>query len=405
MSVSQNQTKPTGAAASANILHCFKSFYFLLLSLVLLSTFATVVWLQKQAADRVAVTAQLQQKAIVEFTQDTLVLQSLSQDLSKLVFDIKNAMQSLDKQQATFLDSEKFFLVNSVYQEASYTQSLVIKTFEMMAQLDAALNLANEHANQYQNVSPEYSAHLAHIQSIQSQADTLGRAFYKLSWKFDEVTTAITGTLQFARYNGFEAGANHFSSVGAQKAAAVDSSIFWVGSKLVDMKASISETMGLVDTALANAATPLAPGIFSKTNQWSLAALLSGFVAAVLLWFYGVIKPGMLLTASLESINQSNRTDELSVLANSTGEWGRIAQALKRIVKRQRTLVSQYTEKANELEQLKLSLLAHSYIVHDDPAHDGMAAENTLLENAVMVDTLSMQKSLPGFEQRPYCLN
>lgn len=400
MSVSQGQAKPTAVTASVNIFHCFKSFHFLLLSLVLLSTTATVVWSQKQAADRATVTAERQQKAIVEFTQDTLILQSLSQDLSTLVFDIKQAMQSLDKQQATFLDSNKFFLVNSVYQEASYTQTLVIKTFEMMEQLDTALNLANAHASQYQNVSPEYSAHFSHIQSIQRQADTLGRAFYKLSWRFDEVTTAITRTLQFARYNSFDAGVNHFSSVGAQKTAAMDSSIFWVGSKLVDMKTSINETMGIVEQVLASATIPPPSHSISKTHQFSLAALLAGFIAAVLLWFYGVIKPRMFLTASLESMNQSHRTGELNVLANLRGEWGSIAQSLEQMAKRQRTLVNQYTEKANEFEQLKLNVLANPYIAHNE-----IVVDDPLLESAAMVDTLSKQESLPGFEQTTYRLN
>ena len=396
MSVSQNHVKPNGALASVNVLHCFKSSHFLLLSLVLLITFAGLFWVQTQATERAIGKANLQQQSTVAFTQDALAIQSASQDIATIITDIKQAMLSLDKQQAMFLDSHQFFLANTVFQEASYSQSLVINTFRLMATLDAAIAAANSNATEYQFLSSVHADHLANIQTLQSQSDQLGRAFYKLSWKFDELTTALSKTLQLTRSRGFDVAINHFASVGGQKVNAMDSGVYSLDQKLQNLNATIDETLLLVDQALANASKPTAAGI-GQSDQLSIGVLFSGFFVMMMIWFNGVTKPGVRLTQSAQALNQTGQFNEL---ANSKGEWGSLSTALEQIAQRHKTLQAQYSEKSQELELLKLNMLSAPFITSSDDASEDFTVETSLL-----ADSVAQQKSLPGFEQQHYRLN
>lgn len=399
MSDNQNQAKPIIAATAAPIFQLFKSFHFILLAAVLLATLGAVVWFYEQANQKATVSSAQQSQAIVVLTQDSLAVQALSQKLTTLVFDIKQAVQSLDRQQAAFLDSQRFFLMNSVFQEASYAQALVIKSFQVMEQLDKALMLANQHAQQYQAQSTAVAAHYDHIQSLQLSANTLGRAFYKLSWKFDELTTSITKTLQHARYDGFAQGVDHYTSVGSQKTAAMDSSIFWAGSKLTDMKAVMGESMSSVENIIATPNTALGVQSLSARHQQSVATVMLGVMAMAVIWFYGVLKPRAALAKSAQALGRNN-TEQLDVLTMPKGQWGAIAYSLEQVARSQHELELRDAVKTDQIEQLRLSLLKNVY----DQDALSVTTESSA-DDALLANMLIKQEVLPGFDQKAYHLN
>lgn len=394
MSIPQNVKQPKSSTLS----QLFTSFHFFLLGVVLLIIAAVMFWLHQQDIKRFEARSELHAQTIFDVSQDRLAIQAASQELSTLLVDLKQTMQNLDQRQYSFLKSNQHFMVTPIYQEATLAQALVIKAFMIMEKLDNVLGLAHEHASLYQTQSAAHASHFQHVQDMQNKANSLGRAVYKLSWKFEELATALSRTIYFTRNNGFEFAASHYAVVGTQKTNAMDSSMVTVASKLDDMRVTIDESMDLFEQIIwASSIKPLQASVISKTHQWSLITVIAGLFAVAAIWSHGVLKPRVALSQQAEALNQPD--NNFAILATPKGEWGAIALSLANVAKHQQELGAQHSAKAQELEQLKHAMVTVPNF------HEGALNVDAVANSQDSIAELAHQQTLPGFEQHAASIN